>query len=319
MRARAVFSALSEECKWTSGRSRPSRVSIDRFERSTHEAQEGASPGGHGDRAWTHWSPGRPCHRSAGRPRAFRTERAAQATESQTPTPVCSPVRASTGPTQRSASGSESRVSRFAAVWRSLLGGPPRIPLAMTRETSRKGDAMRAATRGTGPRPGRGPSCSARSSGRSSWRSRRFPGLPRPRRRRPISRILPETAASVLTSRKSQSQPTTPGRLRSASRFRTARRSGLRTRSSCSSTRIAIGPRATAGPITPSMVGSAVALLRWNGTGVERVDPSSASGSYANGVATLSVKASDLGITAGFLLGRHDRQRQRRQQLGPGA
>lgn len=49
------------------------------------------------------------------------------------------------------------------------------------------------------------------------------------------------------------------------------------------------------------MLGSAVALLRWNGTGVERVDPSSASGSYANGVATLSVKASDLGITAGFL------------------
>lgn len=43
------------------------------------------------------------------------------------------------------------------------------------------------------------------------------------------------------------------------------------------------------------MVGGSVALLRWTGSGVEGVTPSSASGGYASGVATLSVNASDLG------------------------
>jgi hypothetical protein len=48
------------------------------------------------------------------------------------------------------------------------------------------------------------------------------------------------------------------------------------------------------------MVGGASALLRWNGSTPEPVRPSTATASYANGVATLSVSAIELGGTSSF-------------------
>jgi hypothetical protein len=48
------------------------------------------------------------------------------------------------------------------------------------------------------------------------------------------------------------------------------------------------------------MLGSTTLLLRWNGTEPEPVLPSTATGSYANGVATLSVSAIELGGTSSF-------------------
>lgn len=59
---------------------------------------------------------------------------------------------------------------------------------------------------------------------------------------------------------------------------------------------------------TLGMVGGASALLRWNGTTPEPVRPSTATASYANGVATLSVSAIELGGTSsfGFWVGVHD-------------
>jgi hypothetical protein len=56
------------------------------------------------------------------------------------------------------------------------------------------------------------------------------------------------------------------------------------------------------------MVGGFTALLRWNGTEPEPVRPSTATGSYSNGVATLSVNAIELGGASsfGFWVGVHD-------------
>jgi hypothetical protein len=48
------------------------------------------------------------------------------------------------------------------------------------------------------------------------------------------------------------------------------------------------------------MVAGSVVLGRLTGTEVDFIEPSSASGGYANGVATLSVKAVDLGVTSSF-------------------
>jgi hypothetical protein len=56
------------------------------------------------------------------------------------------------------------------------------------------------------------------------------------------------------------------------------------------------------------MVGGFTALLLWNGTEPEPVRPSTATGSYSNGVATLSVNAIELGGASsfGFWVGVHD-------------